>query len=177
VKLNLSRLQKKLAEAAFFLGKLMKQEQRLTGHREPFDYYLSAFLSAGMSFRDGFQIGQDRPRNTAIKTWRAQWENNLTSEEKSLYDFMQKDRVDEVHYSGSSRDVGEEGVPLPSGIYRTPHDGIFGSDDLPTAGPNLVFRPTYSFTINGTDRKVTDACRAYLALLQRMMADFEAANP
>src|ERR1700730_6423871 len=66
----------------------MKQEQRLTGHREPFDYYLSAFLSAGMSFRDGFQIRQDRPRNTAIKTWRAQWENNLTSEEKSLYDFM-----------------------------------------------------------------------------------------
>jgi hypothetical protein len=136
VKLNLSRLQKKLAEAAFFLGKLMKQEQRLTGHREPFDYYLSAFLSAGMSFRDGFQIRQDRPRNTAIKTWRAQWENNLTSEEKSLYDFMQKDRVDEVHYSGRRRITS--GSLLAVGFGRFQHASTFSCPTQDRTGRDMI---------------------------------------
>jgi hypothetical protein len=43
--------------------------------------------------------------------------------------------------------------------------------------PAVAYRPTYSFTIGGTERKVTDACTAYLALLQRMVDDFAAANP
>jgi hypothetical protein len=36
--------------------------------------------AAGRHITERDQIRQDRPRNTAIKTWRAQWENNLTSE-------------------------------------------------------------------------------------------------
>jgi hypothetical protein len=52
-----------------------------------------------------------------------------------------------------------------------------GSDDVPGAGPNLVYRPTYSFTIDGTERRATKACIHYLALLQRMVDDFAAANP
>jgi hypothetical protein len=43
--------------------------------------------------------------------------------------------------------------------------------------PVVAYKPTYSFTIGGTERKVTEACAAYLELLQRMAADFAAANP
>jgi hypothetical protein len=174
--LDLSRIHRKIGEAHFFLRKMIEQEPRFVGDKEPFDYYLSAFLSAAMSVRGGFQIRQDRPRNTAIKAWRAQWERNLSAEERSLYDFMRKDRVDEVHDSGSSRNVGQEGVEF--GIGTHPLDGgtltiggIFGTP------PTVVYRPTYSFTIDRTDRKVTEACGAYLALLQRMVTDFEATLP
>jgi len=35
--------------------------------------------------------------------------------------------------------------------------------------------PAYYFTIAGTERKATEACSKYLALLERMVADFKAA--
>ena len=33
--------------------------------------------------------------------------------------------------------------------------------------------PTYYFTIDGTERKATDACEEYLALLIQMVAKFK----
>jgi len=157
---------------------MIKQEQRVYGENriEIFDYYLSAFLNAAMSLRCAFQYRQNRARNQAIKTWREQWESRLTPEEKSLYKFMREDRVAEVHCSGSSRNVGEEGVPLPAGTCRTRRDGIFITDDgmVSGSGPNFIYRPSYSFTIDGANPKATEACRKYLALLQRMVAQFEA---
>src|SRR5262249_7750711 len=78
-KLVLVRLQKKIGEADFFLRKLREQEPRIIGDKEPFDYYLSAFLNAAMSVRDAFQIRQDRPRNAAVKAWRERWECDLTA--------------------------------------------------------------------------------------------------
>jgi hypothetical protein len=48
--LDLARVHKKLAEAQFFLSKLIEQERRIFrggDPRERFDYCLSAFLSAG----------------------------------------------------------------------------------------------------------------------------------
>jgi hypothetical protein len=172
-KLDLSRVHKKLAEADFFLDKMREQEQRLVGDREPFDYYLSAFLSAGRTV--DYRL---RHEHKAIyEPWRTAWNATLSAADDGLIKFMVNDRNVEVHESGSNRSVGQEGVPLPSGMYRTPHDGIFVSDDLPGVGPNLVYRPTYSFTIDGTERRATGACREYLALLHRMVARFEADRP
>jgi hypothetical protein len=166
----------KIAEADFFLRKMIEQEPRIIGDKDPFDYYLSAFLSAAMSVRGGFQYRHNRPRNSAIKAWRAQWESNLTPEEASLYDFMRKDRVDEVHDSGSSRDVGQEGVPFPIGTHHV-DGGIVTISGPPGMEPSVAYRPTYSFTIDRAERKVTEACAAYLALLQRMVAQCEADHP
>jgi hypothetical protein len=175
--LVVARLQNKIGEASFFLRKMLEQEPTIMGDKVYFDYYLSAFLNATMSVRDGFQVRQNRPRNTAIKTWRAQRESNLTPDEKTLYDFMHKDRNDEVHYTGSSRDVGQESIPLPIGthylggsmvIINVPH----GVEPAPVA-----YRPTYSFTIGTAQRSVTEACTAYLELLKRMVAEFAASNP
>jgi hypothetical protein len=136
----LARLQKKIGEADFFLRKMHEQEPRIIGDKEPFDYYLSAFLNAAMSVRDGFQIRQDRPRNTAVKAWREQWERSLSADEKSLYDFMHKDRVDEVHYHGSSRDVGQEGVPFPIGTHHV-DGGMVTISGPPGMDPAVAYRP------------------------------------
>jgi hypothetical protein len=77
-KKHILRVHKKLGEAAFFLGKMTKQEGP-RGDSDRFDYYLSAFFSAAMS-----------ARGNAIKGWGAQWKANLSDEEKSLYKFMGK---------------------------------------------------------------------------------------
>jgi len=45
-KMDLAPVHKKIAEAHFFLGKMTEQEPRIIGDKEPFDYYLSAFLNA-----------------------------------------------------------------------------------------------------------------------------------
>jgi len=174
--MDIARLHKKIAEADFFLRKMIEQEPRIIGDKDPFDYYLSAFLSAAMSVRGGFQYRQNRPRNNAIKAWREQWESDLTPEERTLYDFMRKDRVDEIHDSGSSRDVGQEGVPFAIGTHHVDGGSVTISGP-PGMEPAVAYRPTYSFTIGRAERKVTKACAAYLALLQRMVAQCEADHP
>lgn len=157
------------------------QERRVLGDREPFDYYLSAFLSAAMSVRDGFKYRQNRPRDKAIKAWHAQWESNLTAEEKPLYEFMRKDRNAEVHnlLSGSSRTVAREAIEgNPIGTPSTGGGVILIDIDGPLVmAPAVMYKPTFHFIIDGAERKATKACAAYLALLQRMVAQFEAAHP
>jgi hypothetical protein len=85
---------------------------------------------------------------------------------------MIDDRNDEVHDRGSGHSVGQEGVAFGIGTHHTP-DGtiIIGSH------PFTAYGPSYSFTIDGVDRKVTEACGEYLALLQRMVAEFQADLP
>jgi hypothetical protein len=171
---DLSRVRKKLEEAGFFLSKMSEQEQRLTGHRVPFDYYLSAFLSAGRTV----DCRLCHEHKAIYKPWRKAWNARITPDENRLIKFMVDDRNDEVHESGSSRTVGEKGVPLPVGRYQSRRDGIFFSDDVVgSSSPNLIFRPSYSFTIDRADCEATEACRKYLALLQRMVAEFEADHP
>jgi hypothetical protein len=101
---------------------MREQEQRLVGDREPFDYYLSAFLSAGRTV--DYRLRHEH--GAIYKPWRKAWDATLSPADAGLINFMIDDRNVEVHESGSSRSVGQEGVPLPSGMYRTPHDGIFG---------------------------------------------------
>jgi hypothetical protein len=85
--------------------------------------------------------------------------------QNGLIKFMIDDRNEEVHDSGSSRSVGQEGVEFGIGIHHTP------------GHPITAYRPSYSFTIDGVDRKVTEACGACLALLQQMVAEFQADVP
>jgi hypothetical protein len=176
--LDLVRVHKKIAEAQFFLWQMIWQERQIAGDRRPFDYYLSAFLSAAMSVRGGFHYRQDRARNDAIKAWRAQWERNLTAEEKDLYEFMRKDRVAEVHDSGSRRSEAQEDITLTPGMKYWDQDmGMVTVGGRPDRPPALIRKQTYNFTIDGVEQRATEACAAYLALLQRMVAKFEADHP
>ena len=88
------------------------------------------------------------------------------------------DRNIEVHRSGSNRSVGKEGVEFGIGEHRLSSGGgmvtISGPPGMP---PAVLYRPTYSFKIDGVDRKATEACATYLAFLRRMVAEFAAAHP
>jgi hypothetical protein len=171
--MDLTRVHKKLAEAQFFLGKITEQDRRIMGDREPFDYYLSAFLSAGRTV--DCRLRHEQP--AIYPEWRTRWDaSSLGPQENSLIKFMVDDRNDEVHESGSSRSVAQEGIEFPIGAHRI-EGGMIDIGGPPGMPPAVVYKPTYSFTIDGAERKARDACASYLALLQRMVAQFEADHP
>jgi hypothetical protein len=89
--MNIEKVEKKVREIRFFLDKMREEERRAFGDREPFDFYLSAFLGAAMTVRGAFHIRQDPKRNAAIKAWKEAWEARLTPEDSCAYEFMRKD--------------------------------------------------------------------------------------
>jgi hypothetical protein len=177
-KLDLARVHKKLAEAQFFLSKMIEQERRIFRGGdprepfEPFDYYLSAFLSAGRTV--DYRLRHEQA--VIYPAWRTAWDASLTPQENSLIKFMVDDRNVEVHASGSSRGEAREGVEFGIGTHHV--DGgmiaISGPPGMPHA---VVDKRTFNFTIDGAVCKAAEACADYIALLQRMVARFEADHP
>jgi hypothetical protein len=171
-KMDLARVQKKIAEARFFLGKITEQERRVGGDdREPFDFYLSAFLSAARTV--DYRLRHEQAGT--YPAWRTAWDARLTPQENSLIKFMVDDRNIEVHESGSSRSVDREGVELGIGEHR-----LAGGMHTVSGPPDttvVIQTNVYNFTIDGAERKATEACAAYLTLLQRMAVQFEIDHP
>ena len=68
--MNIDNVEKKLHEAAFFLDKMRDQERKAFGDKEPFDFYLSAFLNAGrvVDYRLRHEQGSIYP------SWRTAWD-------------------------------------------------------------------------------------------------------
>ena len=50
----------------------------------------------------------------------------------------------------------------------------FGPPGAPSA---VIHKPSFFFTIDGTDRRATEVCDEYLRLLGGMVAQFKADNP
>lgn len=176
-KLDLARVHKKLAEAQFFLGKMTEQDRRMfLGDGEIFDYYLSAFLNAGRTV--DYRL---RHEQAAIyPAWQAAWDAGLTPQENSLIKFMVDDRIAEVHKSGSNRSDAREEIGNPMGstsVILNTSVILSDTSSSPVITPAVILKPTYNFTIDGAERKATEACTAYLALLQRMVTQFEADHP
>jgi hypothetical protein len=176
--MDLARVHKKIGEAQFFLGKMSERERHAFGDHVRFDYYLSAFLNAGRTV--DYRLCHEQ--KAIYKPWRKTWNTRLRPDENSLIKFMVDDRNDEVHESGSSRSVGQEDIKVGVGSSYSDGSGtleVFGSPsallDVDTAA--IIQKRTYSVTIDGAERRATEACAAYLALLQRMVAQFEADHP
>jgi hypothetical protein len=171
--MKIEYIEKKLREARFFLNKMSEHERMAFDDNEPFDFYLSAFLNAGMSVRNGLHVRQNRSRNDALRAWRARWESSLSLTERLVYSFMREDRVAEVHRAGSSRSVNTENRELEAGTHSFA-SGTMYITGPPGVSPLAVIRtPTYTFTIAGNERKAVDVCGEYLTLLERMVAKFK----
>ena len=175
--MDLARTHKKLGEAQAWLGNMFEQDGLMIRGR--FDDYLSAFLSAGMSVRDGFHYKQDQPRNAAVKAWCKKWEDALTADEQDLYEFMRVNRNAEVHTTGAALAVVKEPVRVGVGSSYSDRSStleVFGSPSVllghDTAA--VIQKRTHYLTVGNTKQKATAVCTAYLALLQRMVAEFEA---
>jgi hypothetical protein len=82
--LDLSRVHKKIAEAHYFLRLLTEQEPRIAGDKDPFDFLLSAFHSAGRTV--DYRLRHEH--GAAYVPWRKAWDARLTTDETSLIKFM-----------------------------------------------------------------------------------------
>jgi hypothetical protein len=170
--MNVEGAEKKLREARFFLGKMGEHERMAFTDKEPYDFYLSAFLSAARTV----DLRLRHEQRSIYPAWRNSWDaNNQT--QQGLIKFMVAERNIEVHQSGSSRVVKTENRELGLGTH-TFACGTFEVFGPPWVRPLATIQtPTYNFTIDGTERKATEACGEYLALLERMVATFVADHP
>lgn len=164
--MDLSRINKKLREAGFFLGKMHERAQMAFGDHEEMDFYLSAFLNAARSVDYRLRHEQQAVYSSFYKGWEA----ILSPDESGLLKFMVDDRNLEVHESGSGRLEQEKHIPV-KGSYRDKSGTIEVTGPVGTP-PTMVVKPTYVFVINGGQEPVTTVCQKYVALLDRLVADF-----
>jgi hypothetical protein len=172
--MDLERIEKKLREARFFLDKMRDQESRAFGDKEPFDFYLSAFLNAARTV--DYRLRHEQA--TTYPAWRKIWDANSPTSEQTLINFMATDRRLEVHAKGSTRSVRTEEI-IVHGSYSDKSGRVEVSGSLPlgTLPFASIFKPAYNFTIQGVEWKATDACAEYLALIDQMLAKFQADHP
>ena len=65
---------------------------------------------------------------------------------------------------------------LRRGRHQT-HNGLFDYGACRGGSPHRALGYLQLHYDDGSERRATEVCRDYLALLQRMVADFEVANP
>jgi hypothetical protein len=149
-----------------------EQERQAFGDKEPFDFHLSAFLSAAKTV--DYRLRHEQ--GAIYRPWRTAWDGRLTATENELIKFMVDDRNVEVHESGSGRGVKTESIKVgrsysdASGTVEVFSAGIPGTG----MGGATIYKPSYYFTIAGAEHKATAACADHLTLLERMVTDFKA---
>jgi len=164
--MNIEGVEKKLREARFFLDKMIDHERMAFRDKEPFDFYLSAFLNAGRTVDYRLRYEQA----AVYPNWRIGWDASHQAEQ-ALIKFMVDDRNDEVHEGGSSRTVTTENREFGAGTHKLA-DGTMDVTGAPGFARVTIHAPGYYFTIGGIERKATEACGEYLALLEQMVAAF-----
>jgi hypothetical protein len=70
-----------------------------------------------------------------------------------------------------------ESVELGPGEHRFPDVTITVMGGMPgTSAGAVIHKPTYNYTIDGAEKKVTEACSEHVGLLRKMVTEFEAAH-
>jgi hypothetical protein len=168
--MNLENIEKKLREARFFLEQMREWEDRAFGRdKEPFDFFLSAHLSAGKSV--DWRLCREQP---AYRAWRTAW-NDSHPKEDALLKFLADDRAREVHQSGSGRTASHVQIPF-RGEYSDKSGTATYTDAPWSDGYAIIEKQIHCFQFNGTERPVVDLCAEYCDVLANMLAQFKAGN-
>src|SRR5258708_244528 len=93
---------------------MSEHERKAFNDKEPFDFYLSAFLNAGRTV----DWRLEHEQKAIYTAWRTGWDTTLTQAQQGLIKFMIDDRNVEVHESGSSRVVKTENRELGPGVHK-----------------------------------------------------------
>jgi hypothetical protein len=168
---KIPKTQKKLREAQFFLAQVSKVFKSTNLEREDFEFFLSAFLSAGRSVTFCLRVEQAG----VYKQWLDGWEKALDGKDRELLKSMNQHRVAEVHKGGSNVQAEIEMVPvtrLEMEQGRDPRYSIFWYDS-PGAPPLEIERKAHYFCGASGREEVIGTCQSYLGLLERLVRDFE----
>jgi len=175
----IERTRRKLDEARFFYGRLVKERQRKTlMNPSAFGYYLSAFIQAARSVT--WRLGNEE--SDKWKAWRPKWERTLSDEDKKLLRFTRKLRNAEVKQGGTDLVVELEEVEVRlfmlSGAdfdLERQHPA-HGMSSMPGVAQPKMVRSTYYFEHEDGKEEVTEMCKRYLDFLDKMLNDFCADN-
>ena len=167
--------QGKLREARLFLNKLIEEDGVLlppAETSETFLHHLSAFLSAARSVTYVLQAEQKH----LYDAWFDSWKDSLP-DKGALLRFFNNQRIQEIHRTGAGVTSTIEDVPatkfapkpgdFPAGIHISAPPGT----PITTVEQTVLF-----FEIDGALEEVPHACGRYLAILARLVTEFEAAH-
>jgi hypothetical protein len=159
----------KLHEARSALTEMRDEEQKAAGESR-YDHRLNAFLSAARSV--DYRLRCEYPNR--YPDWRKQWNAQYPAED-SLLVIINSKRADDVHKRGSGRTVKAEEIKVGTGGSYSDKGGKVESSGSPKALIGVdtsasIFRHEYFFD----DRPATKVCERGLAILEQMVAQFEA---
>ena len=163
----------KLQEARFFFGHLERESGPLhsSGH---FDYFLSAFLSAGRSVTFALQSEDKQSYDHWFPGWKR---NDITADDRELLTFMNDQRVESVHGTGAEVEISNVVVPMQQFMQEVTHRGwqIYMHSGVPgTPRPDIIGQTRKFPALK--DEDVVAVCRKYLDLLSRLVSDFESST-
>lgn len=161
---------KKLAEAQFFFD-LLSTEGRPLAPGDHFDFYLSAFLSAGRSVTLVLQKEEKEPYDAWFPDW---IRNRISADEQALLEFMNNQRVSTIHETGAEFHVSHTEIPMAQFMQEVSHRGwqMFIHQGVPgTRPPNQIGKVRTFPALDNQD--VVVASREYLDLLCRLVSEFE----
>jgi hypothetical protein len=158
----------KLYEARSALSEMRDEEQKAAGESR-YDHRLNAFLGAARSV--DYRLRCECP-NT-YPDWRKRW-NDQHPAEDGLLVLINSKRAEDVHKRGSGRTVKAKEIKVGTGTYSD-KGGKVGSSGSPKTLMGVdtsasVFKHEYFFD----DSPATEACEQGLAILEKMVAQFEA---
>ncbi len=168
---QVTQTRKKLREAKFFLGRMSEAQESSRLDKEDFDFYLSAFLSAGRSVIGFFHAKENRQ----YRRWFRDWRMALADSERKLLNDMTRQRDLEVHEQGADVHADIEHVPVGEAEPGNRSHPAYG---ISWAGPPGVPSPTigtkvHYFQIGDTREQAVETCKRYLQLLDKLVRDFE----
>jgi hypothetical protein len=166
---------KKLREAQFFLSHLTKVEGRISRPEpEAPSFYLSAFLSAARSVGDAIDTEEGQP----YRDWFTRRKALLTADQAELLKFTNSQRIQAVHVRGPDVQTNTRLVPIyelqreleeRGGLLEVHPGGVPGA---PLPMPQAE-RTTLAFR-DYPGKGVLAICERYLALLTRLVNEYEA---
>ena len=166
--------QRKLREAQFFLRHLCDENKQVS-RKEPdaFQFYLSAFLSAGRSVT--FALKWEEKEK--YKDWSEGWFSRLDEQDQQLCRFMIDQRNIAQKRGGAETQTGGDFVPVTELLTDDRSHPSYGFHWVAPVGtpPPQIFRSVELFEMEGTEAEVTATCTRYLQLLDELVQDFIAA--
>jgi hypothetical protein len=160
---------KKLCEARFFLARMTEAARSTNLEREDFDFYLSAFLSAGRSVTLVLQVEQKDLYDAQY----GPWQSSLTPEEQSLLKFMNGQRLAEVHLLGAAVEAVIEMVPMTQIEIQPGTDPRYSYSISwwgETGVPPEIGRKVRYFE---SGQQVVAECTRYFKLLESLVREFD----
>ncbi len=164
---------KKLREAKFFLGRMSEADKSSRLDKEDFDFNLSAFLSAGRSVTFFLQVEQKKLYDACFPG-----RNKApVGDERELLEFMNDQRVAEVHKGGAEVYHMVERVPATEAKFRDRRHPAYGISwwGPPGVPPPTIGTKVHYFQIGDTREKAVETCKRYLQLLEEWVRDVEGA--